>query len=71
MLDYDCGIDAVVKLPMKGTYSIRFISLKVFRVTITVILQYYPTSKSTKRTIQIIISIQSSTILSRADSRGM
>jgi len=29
MLDYDCGIDAVVKLPMNGTYSIRFVSLRI------------------------------------------
>jgi len=29
MLDFDCGIDAVVKLPLNGTYSIRFVSLRI------------------------------------------
>jgi hypothetical protein len=31
MLDFDCGIDAVVKLPIKKSYSIRFISLRILQ----------------------------------------
>jgi hypothetical protein len=31
MLDFDCGIDAVVKLPYKKSYSIRFISLRILK----------------------------------------
>jgi hypothetical protein len=54
MLDYDCGIDAVVKLPMNGTYSVRFISLRILNHNYDNFTFRIPHTKSKKELFKLL-----------------
>ena len=54
MLDFDCGIDAVIKLPMNGTYSVRFISLRILSDNYSDFTFRIPTSKAPKELFKLL-----------------
>jgi hypothetical protein len=54
MLDYDCGIDAVIKLPMNDSYSIRFVSLRILNDNYDNFTFRIPDTKSKKELLKLL-----------------
>ena len=54
MLDFDCGIDAVVKLPLNGAYSIRFVSLRILNDNYSNFTFRIPDTKSKKELFKLL-----------------